>query len=256
MGNKELEYYNKIKNWDFSKIKFEEENLTNWDMYKILNEYANENSIILDLGTGGGERILEDFPNAKKIIGTDFSEEMIKTAKNNLKKSNKKNIEFRVMDNLNMDTEDNFFDIVVARHTCISARQIYKTLKNKGKLIVRGVDKLDCWELKRLFNGGQAFNDIKPISQIDYENILNAGFKNVELVPIYIREYYKTKEDLLSLLFKTPILDDFSEEGVNTKLENKEIDLKKIDLYIKDNTYDKGILLRRMYYGILAEKII
>lgn len=29
MNNYELEYYNNIKNWDFSKIKFEEENLTN-----------------------------------------------------------------------------------------------------------------------------------------------------------------------------------------------------------------------------------
>ena len=35
MSNKELEYYNKIKNWDFSMIKFEEENLTNWDMYEF-----------------------------------------------------------------------------------------------------------------------------------------------------------------------------------------------------------------------------
>ena len=256
MSNKELEYYNKIKNWDFSMIKFEEENLTNWDMYEILNKYADEKSIILDLGTGGGERVLKEFPKAKKIIGTDFSEEMIKTAKRNLEKSNKNNIEFRVMNNLNMDTEDNFFDIVVARHTCITAKQIYKTLKNRGKLILRGVDKLDCWSLKRLFNKGQAFNDIKPISQIDYENILDAGFKNVELVPIYIREYYKTKEDLLSLLLKTPILDDFSEERINLKLKNKEIDLKKLDLYIKDNTFDKGILLRRRYYGIFAEKII
>lgn len=31
MENDELAYYNKIKNWDFSMIKFEKENLTNWD---------------------------------------------------------------------------------------------------------------------------------------------------------------------------------------------------------------------------------
>ena len=154
-----------------------------------------------------------------------------------------------------MNTLDNYFDIVVARHTCISAKQIYKTLKNKGKLILRGVDKLDCWQLKRLFNKGQAFNDIKPISQIDYENILDAGFKNVELVPIYIREYYKTKEDLIALLLKTPILNDFSEEKTNNKLEENRLDLQKLDLYIKENSYDRGILLRRRYYGIIAEKL-
>lgn len=255
MKNDELTYYNKIKNWDFSMIKFEEENLTNWDMYKILNDYTNENSIILDLGTGGGEKVLKEFPKSRKIIGTDFSEEMIKTANQNLKESGKTNIEFKVMDNLNMDMPDNYFDIVVARHTCISAKQIFKTLKNNGKLILRGVDKLDCWQLKRLFGKGQAFNDIKPISQIDYENILDAGFKNVELVPIHIREYYKTKEDLLSLLLKTPILDDFSEERANNGLLKNEMDHKKLDMYIKENTYDKGILLIRRYYGIVADKI-
>lgn len=254
MKNDELTFYNKIKNWDFSMIKFEEENLTNWDMYKILNDYTNENSIILDLGTGGGEKVLKEFPKARKIIGTDFSEEMIKTANQNLKESGKTNIEFKVMDNLNMDMPDNYFDIVVARHTCISAEQIFKTLKNNGKLILRGVDKLDCWQLKRNFNKGQAFNDIKPISQIDYENILDAGFKNVELVPIYIREYYKTKEDLLALLLKTPILDDFSEERTNDVLVKNEIDFERLDQYIKENTYEKGILLRRMYYGIVADK--
>lgn len=256
MKNNELAYYDRIKNWDFSMIKFEEEDLTNWDMYKILNSCTNENSIILDLGTGGGEKVLKEFPKAKKVIGTDFSEEMIKTANQNLKKSGKTNIEFRVMDNLNMNTPDNYFDIVVARHTCIFAKQIFKTLKNNGKLILRGVDKLDCWQLKRLFGKGQAFNDIEPISQIDYENILDAGFKNVELVPIYIREYYKTKEDLLALLLKTPIIDNFFEERLNNGLVKNEIDLEKLDMYIKNNTYKKGILLRRRYYGIVADKCL
>ena len=39
MKNNELNYYNKIKDWDFSMIKCEEENLTNWNMYEILKKY-------------------------------------------------------------------------------------------------------------------------------------------------------------------------------------------------------------------------
>ena len=159
------------------------------------------------------------------------------------------------MDNLNMDTEENYFDIVTSRHTCIDAKQIYKTLKKGGKLIIRGVDKLDCWALKLMFNKGQAFNDIKPISQIDYENIINAGFKHVELIPIHTREYYKTKEDLLALLLKTPILEDFSEVSNNNNIEeNRTIDMEILDKYIADNKSEKGILLIRRYYGIVAEK--
>ena len=254
MKNNEFNYYNTIKNWDFSQINCEVECLTNWNINKILNERATINSKILDLGTGGGEILIDEFPEALEIVGTDFSPEMIKTAKENLKKSKKKNIKFRMMDNLNMDTEDNYFDIVVARNTCIDARQIYKTLKKDGLLLVRGVDKLDCWQLKRLFNRGQAFNDTKPISQIDYENILDAGFKNVELIPIYEREYYKTKEDLLALLLKTPILNDFTEENENNNITKDNIDMQILNKYIESNTTNKGILLRRRYYGIIANK--
>ena len=153
-----------------------------------------------------------------------------------------------------MDTEDNYFDIVVARNTCINAKQIYKTLKKDGLLLVRGLDKKDCLQLKRLFNRGQAFNDTKPISEIDYENILDAGFENVELIPIYEREYYKTKEDLLALLLKTPILNDFIEEHENNNITKDNIDMQILNKYIESNTTNKGILLRRRYYGIIANK--
>lgn len=153
------------------------------------------------------------------------------------------------MDNLNMTIEDNHFDIIVARHTCIDAKQIYNKLKNGGHLIVRGVDKLDCWELKRMFKKGQSYNDIKPISLIDYENILEAGFKNVELVPIHVREYYKTKKDLLALLLKTPILNEFSNEN-----DNFDINMNLLDKYINLHKTNKGILIIRRYYGITAIK--
>lgn len=218
-------------------------------MYDILNKTATKDSYILDLGTGGGEKLLEYFPEAKEIIGTDFSNEMIKTANNNLKKSNRTNIKFKQMDNLNITTENNYFDIVVARHTCIDAKQIYNTLKSNGILIIRGVDKLDCWELKKLFKRGQAYNDIKPISLIDYENILEVGFKKVELVPIHVREYYETKEDLLALLLKTPILNEFSNGN-----EDFDINMNLLDKYINLHKTNKGILLIRRYYGITAIK--
>lgn len=250
----ELGFYDSIKDWNFSMIKYIEENLTNWDLYKILNDYISLDCKILDLGTGGGEKVIKNFPITKEIIATDFSQEMINTANKNLAKTERKDISFKQMDNLNMTTPNDYFDIVVARHTCIDANGIYKTLKNGGKLLLRGVDKLDCWQLKKLYGKGQAFKDDKPISLIDYENILDAGFKNVELVPIHIREYYKTKEDLLALLLKTPILSDFSETEENNFDNKDKINMNLLDKYIQENTNEKGILLIRRYYGITAVK--
>lgn len=251
---KEYEFYNEIKNWDFSMINYEEEVLSSWDLYEILKSITNENSKVLDLGTGGGEKVLKYFPKVGEIIATDFSEEMINTANMNLKASGKNGITFRKMDNLNMDTEENYFDVVVARHTCIDAKGIYKTLKPGGILLVRGVDKDDSIELKNLFGYGQAYFDPKSISEIDFENIKEAGFKDVELTEIYINEYYKTKEDLVALLLKVPILDDFSELEENNNLKKRELDINLLDKYIEENLTDKGILLKRKYYGIVAKK--
>ncbi len=252
MKNYEYEFYENVKDWDFSKFDIVEEVLTNWDMYEILKSNVTKNSKILDLGTGGGEKLLKNYPEVSEIIGTDYSSEMIKTALENLAKSGKKNIKFKVMDNLKMQVPDNYFDVVVARHTVTDPKQIYKALKKDGLLIIRGVDRLDCWDMKYLFNGGQAFLDKKPISQIDYEAVIDAGFKDVELVPIYIREYFKTREDLIKFLLKVPILDNFSEE--NLTCEKVDLDFEKLDEYIKANTKEKGIVLKRNYYGITARK--
>ena len=195
----EHDYYNILANWSFDDIDYVSEIFTNWSFEEEIKKRVNETTRILDLGTAAGEKVIEKFPDCAEILGTDFSNEMIESAKKNLLKSKRTNISFRVMDNLKMDTPNEYFDLVTARHTKIAPIQIYKTLKIGGQLIVRGVDKLDCWSLKRMFKRGQAYNDKKPISLIDYEAIIDAGFKEVELIPLHIIEYYKTKEDLYVL---------------------------------------------------------
>ena len=254
--NKEYEFYESVNNWDFSSIKRIEENLTDWDMYDVIGRVVTKDSKILDLGTGGGEKVLKHFSDVKEVLGTDYSGAMIETAQKNLKKSGRKNITFRVMDNLSMDTPEDYFDVVVARHTVIDPVQIYNTLKPGGTLVVRGVDRLDCWELKRMFGRGQGYRDVKSISQIDYEAILDAGFSDVELVPIHVREYYASSEDLLKLLYKTPILVDFSEEELNENKNNRHsiIESDLLDNFIRAHHTKKGILLIRRYYGITARK--
>lgn len=249
----EHDYYSKLANWSFTNINYTSEVFTNWIYEEEVAKRINKNSKVLDLGTAAGEKLLEKFPDCSEILGTDFSSEMIETANQNLLKSGRKNISFRVMDNLKMDTPNNYFDLVTARHTKIDSVQIYKTLKEGGQLVIRGVDKLDCWSLKRIFGRGQAYNDIRPVSLIDYEDIIDAGFKDVELIPIHVVEYYKTKEDLYALLVKTPILDHFSEESFQ-KYEREPIKKETFEKYIKENMTEKGIKLIRRYYGITARK--
>ena len=175
MKTNEHDFYSEIANWSFEDIDYTSEVITNWIYEDEIKKRVKENTKILDLGTAAGEKVLKNFPNCAEILGTDFSDEMIETANKNLLQSGRKNISFRVMDNLKMDTSENYFDLVTARHTIIDPLQIYKTLKKGGQLVIRGVDKLDCWSLKRMFKRGQAYHDVKPISLIDYEAIMDAG---------------------------------------------------------------------------------
>ena len=253
MKTNEHDYYSELANWSFEDIDYTSEVFTDWIYEDEIKKHVNENTRILDLGTAAGEKVLKKFPDCAEILGTDFSNEMIETANKNLLQSGRKNISFRVMDNLKMDTPDDYFDLVTARHTIIDPVQIYKTLREGGQLIIRGVDKLDCWSLKRMFGRGQAYHDIKPISLIDYEAIMDAGFKEVELIPLHVIEYYKTKEDLYALLVKTPILDELSEESFN-EYERKPIEKKIFEKYVEQNTTKKGIRLIRRYYGIIGKK--
>ena len=235
-----FDYYQKKANWDFSEFEIETDCLTDWDLYLELKRAVNADSRVLDLGTGGGEKLLEFFPECGEIIGTDFSPEMIRTATENLARSGRKNTTFKVMDNLHMDVPDEYFDVVVARHTIIDAKQIHKCLRTGGKILVRGVDKYDCWDLKMMMGSGQAYSDPVSVSVVDYENIINAGFSDVELVPIYEREYFRNVDQFKAFMRTVPILEVFDENV--------------LDRYIEENTFDGRIRLQRRYYGITGIK--
>ena len=251
MKNDELEFYDNLGNWDFSMINYEEAILTDWDFYEKIRENTNEKSLCLDLGCGAGEKILSYYPEVGMVIGTDFSKEMIKTANENLKGHPEKRAKFIVMDNLKMTSQNGLFDLVSARHTIIDSYQIKECLRDGGTLVVRGVDKDDCIELKQIFGRGQGMYDKIAISDLDYANIKEAGFRAVQKVEILVNEYYKTENDLMALLLKTPILERKNESG---EFEILPIEKDLFDEYVKKYKTEKGILLRRKYYGIIAKK--
>lgn len=254
MQENEFNYYERLGNWDFSDIKCKTEKLTDWDFYDKIQENTSTTSLCLDIGTGGGEKVLTRYPDVGMVIATDFSQEMIKTAKENLNKDPNKKVKFTYMDSMNMKFPNEIFDLVSARHTKIDAKQIYDCLTKGGALIIEGIEKKDCWDIKELFGRGQAYNDEVSIAEIDYEDIVKAGFSKIERATILENEYYETADDLMALLLKTPILDDFSEVE-NEGFERKNMIEKDIfDEYVKRYKTEKGILLKRVLYGIIAWK--
>ena len=220
------------------------------DNYVDESTSNNEKKFICDnCGALVGENEIE-CPNC----GEEFEEEevdlekLLETANKN-KKGISKRIKFVVMDSMKMTFPNELFDLVSARHTIIQAKQIYDSLRPGGVLIIEGVDKKDCWDLKRTFGRGQAYNDEIAQSERDYQDIKHAGFTVLERIEINTDEYYETPDDLRALLLKTPIIDEFV--GMNDKVKT-EFDLLKH--YCQENQSNKGILLKRVSYGIVAKK--
>lgn len=177
------------------------------------------------------------------IVGSDFSEEMIKKAIINANGRN--DAKFVVMDSNSILFPQSFFDIVCARHTPFNSEEVYRVLSDKGTLISEQVDENDCYELKKIFGRGQGFNtEIKQIDK-DKESLKKAKFAEIKFYQIIQEEFYKTEEDLLFLLNNTPILPEFG------KVEQ---DFEKFNYYVKNNTSKKGIYLKRELYGIIAKK--
>lgn len=104
---------------------------------------------VLDLGSGAG---FDCFLTAKKVgssgkvIGVDFSEEMIQKAKQNAEKMNYKNVEFRLGDIEDLPVEDNSIDIIISNCVINLApdktkvfSESYRVLKADGKMFVSDI---------------------------------------------------------------------------------------------------------------------
>ena len=235
-------------NWDFSNLNIKSEYVTTWDMYEEIKRHGKD-LVCLDLGCAAGEKILKNYPDVKELLATDLIPLMIEHANENKKQRPDLNVTFKVMDNLDMKVNKNYFDVVSARHTVTDAKQVHEVLKDGGLFVVRGIDKADCYGLKALFGYGQGYTDLIPMSMQDYNQIKEANFKNIKLYALLSVEYFKDEDSFVKFLLSVPILWD-SKEDINKDKNANE----KLKLYIESHTTDKGIYLVRVLYGITAIK--
>jgi tRNA G46 methylase TrmB len=74
------EFYNRVGaeiGWNFSQVKCVSEGVL-WNFYDEVKKYCRKNHILLDIGTGGGEKVLEIASAVMLLIGIDKSLEPLK----------------------------------------------------------------------------------------------------------------------------------------------------------------------------------
>ncbi|HFR4148835.1 class I SAM-dependent methyltransferase [Bacillus bombysepticus] len=248
----ELEYksfYDKVgrlNGWDFSKIKCETVGEI-WDFYGEVKERCKSSDILLDVGTGGGENVLNIASSAKLLIGIDNSNGMIETAHSNLKKSGVQNVEFLQMGSGALTFPHAHFDIASSCHAPFAATELSKVMKKGAFFLTQQVSEHDKLNLKETFGRGQCLGERDGTLKEKYMGeLINAGFELVQVREYDVTDYYSTPEDLIFLLKHTPIIPKFAEE---------EEDFTILEKFIDTNSSEKGIRTNSKRFMIIAVKL-
>ncbi|MCQ0955853.1 class I SAM-dependent methyltransferase [Bacillus cereus] len=248
----ELEYKNfydkvgRLNGWDFSKIKCETVG-DSWDFYGEVKERCELSDTLLDVGTGGGENVLNIASSAKLLIGIDNSNGMIETAQSNFKKSGVQNVEFFQMDSEALTFPPAHFDIASSCHAPFIASELAKVMKQGAFFLTQQVSEHDKLNLKEAFGRGQCFGERDGTLKEKYmRELISAGFEVVQVREYDVTNYYSTTEDLIFLLKHTPIIPNFGEE---------EEDFNILQKFIKSNSSEKGIRTNSKRFMIIAVKI-
>lgn len=105
-----------------------------------------EGDVVLDLGSGAGFDVFLSAQRVGKtgrVIGVDMTAEMVAKAKENAKKGNYNNVEFRLGEIEKLPVEDNSIDVIISN--CVINlspdkkavfKEAYRVLKAGGRLMV------------------------------------------------------------------------------------------------------------------------
>lgn len=142
------DYEASFEGWDFSYLsesgRMSEFPLT-WNYYNEIMDYCNDAQSMLDMGTGGGEKLsaLPFLP--KETYATEGYPPNIKIAKERLEPLGIK--VYPIEDDNNLPLETDKFDLIINRHESYSVAEVKRILKNNGYFITQQIGGLNDIEL-------------------------------------------------------------------------------------------------------------
>lgn len=208
------EWYDRVGaqiGWDFGSLRCRVENAA-WDFYEAVAKYCDGRTVLLDIGCGGGEKLIGLAAKVFLLIGIDASTAMIQAAQNNLLQTGLTKVRFFQMRAQGLMFPDGFFQCVSCRHCSFDPGEVAKVLAKDGVFLTQQVGEGDKLNIKQAFGRGQNFEQADGTQKAAYERELKqAGFREVQALEYDAAEYYQTAGDLLFLLKHAPIVPDFGE---------------------------------------------
>lgn len=137
-----------FQGWDFSHIEGRyRSGEISWDYKEIVLSYLRNNHLLLDLGTGGGEMLLEFGHPYRRTFVTESYPPNIKYCEKNLAPLG---ITVRgVTDDQRLPFENASFDVITNRHESYSASEVKRLLKSGGTFITQQVGGRNNEDLSR-----------------------------------------------------------------------------------------------------------
>lgn len=244
-GERFYEAVGKANGWDFSRLRSRTEGEL-WNFYQLVAENTQSSDTLLDIGTGGGEKVLEIAASFFTVTGIDRSKAMIETAKANLAKTDFSHVCFLEASSETLPFRESSFDRLSSRHAPFNAKEIWRVLKKGGTFYTQQVSEADKANLKDAFGRGQSFGERDGELRDAYErDLAAAGFSEMEIREYDAVEYLERREDLLFLLLHTPIIPSFGEQ---------EGDFDRLQEFIEQNQTGKGIRTNSKRFLIIAKK--
>jgi len=198
-----------------------------------------EGETIVDLGSGAG---LDCFIAAKKvgengrIIGVDMTPQMVDKARENARKGNYKNVEFRLGEIENLPIADNTADVVISNCVINLApdkkrvfEEAFRVLKPRGRLMVSDIVLLEELpdKIKKRAHPASCIQDA-VMKEKYLETMRQAGFQDVRIVNETGYSEYAVDDSNAKVIVADPVKDSQELKSVSElKKEDKEI-LRKI----------------------------
>ncbi|MCZ8521771.1 MULTISPECIES: class I SAM-dependent methyltransferase [Paenibacillus] len=234
-----------MNGWDFSRVRCTAD-AQGVDLYREAAGVLGQRSLVLDIGTGGGEALLNFADQARLAVGIDQSPAMIETAISNGARCREKPVRFLQMDAGSLHFPDGFFDMITCRHSPFSASEAQRVLAPGGVFLTQQVGERDKSNLKAFFGRGQHEGAEEGTLMRRYvQELQEAGFSRVECTESDVTETYERYEDLLFLLTHTPIIPGFGECGH---------DLARLDAFVEEYGTAQGIRTNASRFLIKALK--
>jgi SAM-dependent methyltransferase len=225
--------------WDFSRM-----NTTHpaksWEYLLVARDYLRPTDSLIDIGTGGGERLLELRADARFLLGVDPDVQMIERARELALRECARNVQFQVGTGVEIDDK---FDVAINRHAPFEAHLVGRLLRAGGYFVTQQVGERNMMNVKEAFQ-----LDAKQSGPIDLDVVEENGFK-VERFDEYDIAY--VIGDIDSLLFWLQALDVAHSDFIGFDAER---DTEAINRLLSTSLTPEGLVTNEHRYLLVAVK--